>query len=69
MPPGATAAAGYGIRSATWWVVQHVEDVPADEIAIRLQDPKYAEAMARAQTSLDAELGTGGNNWSSPPVL
>jgi len=52
-----------------WWVVQRVEDVPADEIAARLQDPKYAEAMVRAQTTLDAELGTGGNEWSSPPVL
>jgi uncharacterized glyoxalase superfamily protein PhnB len=52
-----------------WWVVQRVADVPADEIAVRLQDPKYAEAMVRAQTTLDAELGTGGHNWSSPPVL
>jgi PhnB protein len=50
-----------------WWVVQHVEDVPADEIAARLQDPRYAEAMRRAQATLDAELGGGG--WSSPPVL
>ncbi len=23
-----------------WWVVQHVEDVTADEIAVRMQDPK-----------------------------
>jgi PhnB protein len=52
-----------------WWVVQHVEDVAPDEMAARLQDPKYAEAMARAQATLDAELGTGGHNWSSPPVL
>lgn len=52
-----------------WWVVQHVEDVPFDEMAARLQEPKYAEAMARAQTTLDAELGSEGNNWSSPPVL
>ncbi len=34
-----------------------------------MQDPRYAEAMIRAQSTLDAELGTGGNNWSSPPVL
>ncbi|MDR2988596.1 MAG: VOC family protein [Nocardiopsaceae bacterium] len=52
-----------------WWVVQHVEDVAPDEIAARMQDPKYSEAMARAQSTLDAELGAGGNNWSSPPVL
>jgi len=52
-----------------WWVVQHVEDVPVDTVAVRLQDPKYAESMRRAQRTLDAELGTQGNNWSSPPVL
>jgi len=52
-----------------WWVVQRVEEVSMDEIASRLQDPKYADQMARAQSSLDAELGTGSNNWSSPPVL
>ena len=52
-----------------WWVVQHVEDVAPEEIAARMQDPRYGEAMTRAQASLDAELGTGGNNWSSPPIL
>ncbi len=50
-----------------WWVVQHVEDVAPDEMAVRLREPGYAEAMARAQQTLDAELGGGG--WSSPPVL
>jgi uncharacterized glyoxalase superfamily protein PhnB len=52
-----------------WWVVQHVEDVSPDEMVVRLQDPKYAESMARAQSTLDAELGPGDHNWSSPPVL
>jgi hypothetical protein len=52
-----------------WWVVQHVEDVPADEVAFRLQDPKYAESMRHTQATLDAELDTAGRNWSSPPVL
>jgi PhnB protein len=52
-----------------WWVVQHVHDVPPEEIAVRLQDPKYGEAMARAQATLDAELSGGKSNWSSPPVL
>jgi PhnB protein len=52
-----------------WWIVQHVEDVAPDEIAVRMRDPKYAEAMTRAQATLDAELGTAGNDWSSPPVL
>jgi PhnB protein len=52
-----------------WWVVQHVEDVPPAEMVARMSEPAYAEAMARAQTTLDNELGSGGNNWSSPPVL
>ena len=52
-----------------WWVVQHVEDVPSEVMATRLQDPRYGEAMQRAQATLDAEMGTGGNNWSSPAVL
>lgn len=52
-----------------WWVVQHVEDVAPEVIAERLQDPRYAEAMTLAQSTLDAELGTGDNNWSSPAVL
>ena len=34
-----------------------------------MQDPKYAEAMTRTQATLDAELGTAGNNWSSPPIV
>lgn len=52
-----------------WWVAQRVEDVPPGEIAVRMRDPNYAEAMTRAQATLDAELGTSGKNWSSPPVL
>jgi PhnB protein len=51
-----------------WWVVQHVEDVAPDEMAARLGQPRYREAMALAQSTLDAELGTGGTNWSSPVV-
>ncbi|TDQ04867.1 VOC family protein [Labedaea rhizosphaerae] len=50
-----------------WWLVAHVEDVPPEEIGVRLQDPRYAESMRHAQESLDAELGGGG--WSSRPVL
>ncbi len=52
-----------------WWVVQHIEYIAPDEIAVRMQDPKHAEAMTRAQATLDAELGTAGNSWSSPPAL
>jgi PhnB protein len=52
-----------------WWIVAHVEDVPPDEMTARLNDPRYAAAMTRAQETLDAELGTAGRKWSSPPVL
>jgi PhnB protein len=50
-----------------WWVVQHVEDVAPDEMVRRLGEPRYAEAMERAQKTLDAELG--GDGWSSRPVV
>jgi uncharacterized glyoxalase superfamily protein PhnB len=52
-----------------WWVVQHLEDVPPEEIGARLQESKYADSMKRAQETLDAELNSGGEGWSSPPVL
>lgn len=52
-----------------WWVVQHVEDVAPEEIATRMQDPRYAEAMQRAQATLDIELGGSTEGWSSAPVL
>jgi len=52
-----------------WWVVQHVEDVEPAEIASRMQDPRYAEAMRQAQATLDAELSGRTDGWSSPPVL
>jgi PhnB protein len=52
-----------------WWVVQHVADVEPAEIATRMQDPRYAEAMRQAQATLDAELSGRTDGWSSPPVL
>lgn len=52
-----------------WWVAQRVEEVAPEEIAARLQTPRYARAMAQAQATLDAALGAEGNGWSSPPVL
>ena len=52
-----------------WWVVEHFEDVPPDEMVARMKQPRYAEAMTRAQATLDAELGSDGDDWSSPPVL
>jgi PhnB protein len=52
-----------------WWVVEHVEDVTPAEMATRLTEPRYQQAMADAQSTLDAELGRDGNGWSSPPIL
>jgi uncharacterized glyoxalase superfamily protein PhnB len=52
-----------------WWVVQHVEDVDPDEMITRMGQPRYQQGMRVAQTTLDSELGSGENNWSSPPVL
>jgi PhnB protein len=51
-----------------WWVIQHVEDVPPAEMVPRMAEPKYRDAMADAQSSLDRELGSG-HGWSSPPIL
>ena len=52
-----------------WWVVQHVEDVEPDVMVARMSEPRYEYAMRSAQETLDSELGSGGNKWSSPPVL
>jgi len=52
-----------------WWVVQHVEDVEPDEVAARMQAPRYTEAMRQAQATLDAEFSGRADGWSSPPVL
>lgn len=52
-----------------WWVVQHFEDVSPAEMVARMSQSGYAEAMVQAQVTLDNELGSGGNNWSSPAVL
>ncbi|MEV6281460.1 VOC family protein [Kribbella sp. NPDC051770] len=51
-----------------WWVVAHVEDVPAEEVGARMADPRYAEAMQIAQATFDAEM-TGNPGRSSRPVL
>jgi PhnB protein len=39
-----------------WWVHQHVEDVPPQEMAGRFADPAALAAMAYVQDSLRAEL-------------
>lgn len=52
-----------------WWVVSHVEDVPAEEVGARMSDPQYAEAMAVAQATFDAEMTGAANGRSSRPVL
>ncbi len=52
-----------------WWVVSHVEDVPAEEIGARMSDPQYAEAMQVAQATFDAEMTGAATGRSSRPVL
>lgn len=51
-----------------WWVMAHVEDVPADESWRRLSEPVYAESMRDAQETLDAELSGGGHGRASRPL-
>ena len=52
-----------------WWVVQHVEDLEPDEMVARMGQQRFQDGMRVAQETLDTELGSGGNKWSSPPVL
>jgi PhnB protein len=52
-----------------WWITAIVEDVAPDEMARRLSEPVYAEAMHEAQTSFDREMAGGGPGAASPPVL
>ena len=40
-----------------WWLHEHVEDVPPDELASRFADPAAQEAMAYVQRTLREELG------------
>jgi PhnB protein len=51
-----------------WWVVSRVEDVSADEMWRRLQDPVYAGVMRVAQETLDAELSGRRQGHSSAPT-
>jgi PhnB protein len=39
-----------------WWLHEHVEDVPPDEMMTRFADPAAQEAMAYVQQSLRDEL-------------
>jgi PhnB protein len=39
-----------------WWLHQHVEEVPFDELAARFADPASQEAMAYVQRSLREEF-------------
>jgi uncharacterized glyoxalase superfamily protein PhnB len=52
-----------------WWVVAHVEDVPAEEVGARMADPQYAEAMRVAQETFDAEMTGRETGRSSRPVV
>ncbi|MFG2839375.1 VOC family protein [Streptomyces zaomyceticus] len=50
-----------------WWVVSRVEDVTPDEAWDRMSEPKYAEAMALAQETLNAALGGRDPRVASAP--
>ncbi|HET6509859.1 MAG TPA: VOC family protein [Baekduia sp.] len=52
-----------------WWITAAIEDVAPDEIARRLAQPAYAEAMHEAQASFDREMRGGGPGEASPPVM
>ena len=34
-----------------WWIMSRVEDLTEDEIAARMSDPTYLEALTRAESS------------------
>jgi PhnB protein len=51
-----------------WWVMAHVEDVPADETWTRLAEPAFAESMREAQRTLDAELSGRADGRASTPL-
>lgn len=51
-----------------WWVMAHVDDVPADESWRRLAEAVYAESMRDAQQTLDAELSGREHGRASRPL-
>jgi uncharacterized glyoxalase superfamily protein PhnB len=39
-----------------WWIQTHLEDVPVEALGERAAQPRFSEAMAHVQESLDREL-------------
>lgn len=56
MPFGDLAARFRDPQGHRWWVHQHVEDVPLDEMTRRFGDPATARAMAYFSETLNAEM-------------
>jgi PhnB protein len=50
-----------------WWISAIVEDVAPEEVMRRLVEPVYADAMRKAQETLDRELSGRDSGTSSPP--
>lgn len=50
-----------------WWVVSRAEQVAPDEAWRRMSEPRYAEAMRTAQSTLDAELSGRRTGTASAP--
>jgi PhnB protein len=51
-----------------WWISAVVENVTPEEVARRLGEPDYADAMRDAQETLDRELSGRGQGTASPPI-
>lgn len=51
-----------------WWVMAHVEDVPAEQTWARMAEPRFVESMRVAQETLDAELSGRATGTASAPV-
>ncbi|MEV4940555.1 hypothetical protein [Streptomyces zaomyceticus] len=50
-----------------WWAMSRIEDVTPDEAWSRMSEPKYAEAMAMAQKTLNEALGGRDPRVASAP--
>src|SRR4051812_3069174 len=59
MPFGDIVARLRDPQGHRWWLHQHVEDVPAEELFERFADPETAAAMRYLADSLDADMTRG----------
>jgi PhnB protein len=65
MPFGDIAARFRDPQGHLWWVHQHVEDVPPEEMVRRFGEPRYADALAAFGQSLIDEMGPRAGSTSS----